>query len=71
MKNLSCIEDKIQQLPPAMISEVEAFPDFLLSKAKVRRKGKLTQNWAGALKEYANQYTSVQLQKKALEWMTE
>jgi hypothetical protein len=30
--------------------------------------GKLTQNWAKALQDYKKQYTSVELQKKALEW---
>ena len=70
MKNLSNIEDKIQQLPPFMIGEVEDFLDFLLTKAKVRSKGKLTQTWAGALKEFSDQYTSMELQKKALEWMS-
>ncbi len=69
MKNLSHLEDKIQQLPPSMINEVEDFLDFLLTKSKVRRKGKLTQKWAGALKEFSGEYTSLELQKKALEWM--
>lgn len=29
---------------------------------------KLTQNWAGGLSDYSSQYTSLELQKKALEW---
>ncbi|MBN2012154.1 DUF2281 domain-containing protein [candidate division KSB1 bacterium] len=70
MKNLSHIENKIQQLPPFMIEEVEDFLDFLLTKAKGQRKGKLKQDWAGELKEFSEKYTSLELQKKALEWMS-
>lgn len=34
-----------------------------------RKKSKtLDQSWAGALKEYKNKFTSLELQKKALEW---
>ena len=33
-----------------------------------KRKTKLSQNWAGALSDYRDQYTSLELQKKALEW---
>jgi hypothetical protein len=33
-----------------------------------KKKTKLSQNWAGALSDYRNQYTSLELQKKALEW---
>lgn len=40
-----------------------------VQKSPEKRKGKkLSQNWAGALKEYRSQYTSLELQKKALEW---
>ena len=35
---------------------------------KARRK--LRQSWAGALAEYRDQYTSIELQKLALEWRT-
>ena len=44
------------------------FVDFLLEKP-VRQSGKkLRQDWAGALKDFRGQYTSMELQKKALEW---
>jgi hypothetical protein len=33
-----------------------------------KKKTKLSQNWAGALSDYRNQYTAIELQKKALEW---
>lgn len=49
-------------------SEVEI---IVLPTGKAKRKKgrkKLRQDWAGALREYKNQYTSLELQKKALEW---
>jgi hypothetical protein len=33
-----------------------------------KKKTKLSQNWAGTLSDYRDQYTSLELQKKALEW---
>ncbi len=65
MKNL---EERIKELPPELHQEVIDFVDFLLEK-RVRQGGKkLRQDWAGALKDYLGQYTSLELQKKALEW---
>jgi hypothetical protein len=33
-----------------------------------RKKKSLSQNWANSLSDYRSQYTSLELQKKALEW---
>ena len=70
MKDIKNIENKIHKLSPHLLEEVEDFIDFLISKKqKSRNKEKrLKQNWAGALSEFSNQYSSVELQKKALEW---
>lgn len=62
------IEEKIRELPPELQQEVEDFVQFLLEKRAHKRGRKLRQDWAGALKEYRGQYTSLALQKKALEW---
>jgi hypothetical protein len=65
MKNL---EERIKELPPELHQEVIDFVDSLLEK-RVRQGGKkLSQDWAGALKDFRGQYTSLELQKKALEW---
>lgn len=62
------IEEMVKKLPPDLKREVEDFVNFLIEK-KVRRQGrKLRQDWAGALKDYRDKYTSLELQKKALEW---
>ncbi len=60
----------IKKLPPELQREVEDFVLFLLEKkVKIKKKRKfLKQDWAGELKEYKNVYTSLELQKKALEW---
>ena len=64
------VEEKIKRLPPFLQQEVADFVEFLYQKAhrKKRRRKKLKFKWAGALKEYRDRFTSVQLQKKALQW---
>lgn len=62
------IEEKFKQLPQDLQQEVMHFIDFLLSKHAPRRKKKPTLEWIGGLKEYRDQFTAVELQKKSLEW---
>jgi hypothetical protein len=62
------IQQKMEQLPPDLRKEVIDFIDFLLTKKVSNRKKKPKLDWIGGLKEYRDQYTSLELQKKALEW---
>jgi len=62
------IEELMKQLPPALQQEVVDFAQFLVEKQTPKRGRKLRQDWAGALSEFRDQYTSLELQKKALEW---
>ncbi len=62
------LSEQIRKLPPDLQREVEDFVQFLLEKHGRRRPRKLRVDWAGALREYRDQYTSLELQKKALEW---
>jgi len=57
-------------LPTDLQNEVIDFIDFLLIKhgQKIHRKKQLKFDLIGGLKEYRDQYTSVELQKKASEW---
>ena len=64
---MKTLEELIRELPPDLEREVRDYVEFLLAKRKPK-SGKLRQDWAGALKDYRNQYTSLDLQKKALEW---
>jgi hypothetical protein len=65
MKNL---EELIRELPPELQQEVCDFAQFLLAKKLRPRRRKLRMAWAGALHEFRGQFTSLELQKKALEW---
>jgi hypothetical protein len=62
MENL---EKLIQGLPPDLKQEVEDFIQFLLSKRAQKKGNKLRQDWGGALKEYRQQYSALELQKKS------
>lgn len=69
MNSLKTIERKISQLPPNLVVKLDNYLDFLLSQKTVKKDTKvLTQTWAGGLKEYKKKYTSIELQKLALEW---
>lgn len=67
---MELIEEKVKQLPPELQQEVLDFIDFLIAKkgTKKNKKKKPKLDWMGGLKEYRDQYTAVELQKKALEW---
>jgi hypothetical protein len=62
------LEELVKELPPDCQEEVRDFVEFLLERRGRKRGRKLRQDWAGALKDYRDQYTSLELQKKALEW---
>lgn len=62
------MEEAIKDLPPDLQKEVLDFVEFLLAKKGKRKGRKLRQDWAGALRAFRDQYTSLELQKKALEW---
>ena len=62
------IEELIRDLPPELHREVEDFVEFLLEKRVKRPRAKPNFNWAGALNDLRNQYTSVELQHQISEW---
>jgi hypothetical protein len=64
---MSPLEEKIRQLPPDAQRQVEQFVESLLSK-NVPKQGQLRLSWAGGLREFRDRFTSLELQKKALEW---
>ena len=68
METEKTLEEQISQLPSELQQEVLDFVAFLMQKRARKYGRKLRQDWAGALKEYREQYTSLDLQKKALEW---
>jgi mRNA-degrading endonuclease RelE of RelBE toxin-antitoxin system len=62
------IEEIIRKLPPELQREVKDFVNFLIEKRARKQGVKLRQDWAGALKDYRDKYSSLELQRKALEW---
>ena len=65
---METIETKLKQLPQNLQKEVEDFIDLLMAKRISKRKKTPKLDWIGGLKEYRNQYTALELQKKASEW---
>ena len=63
---------KFKSLPPDLQKEVEKYIDLLAELNKpVKKQKKFNLSWAGGLKEYRDQFTSLELQKKALEWWSD
>lgn len=62
------LQNKISELSPELRKEVEELVEFLLSKQSGKTGAKLKQDWSGALRDFRGKYTSLELQKKALEW---
>ena len=65
------IVERVQFLPEDKQREVLTFIEALASEQEDIPKTGLRQDWAGALSEYKDGFTSVELQKKALEWRVE
>jgi len=68
MSSIKNLEKLIRDLPPDLQQEVEDFVQLLKVKRLKSGKGKPSFSWGGALKDLQNQYTSVELQHKILEW---
>ena len=62
------IIEKIRQLPPELQKEVIHFIDFLRTKKSLKRKKSPNLKWIGGLKAYRDQFTALELQKKASDW---
>ncbi|MBS3984576.1 MAG: DUF2281 domain-containing protein [Selenomonadales bacterium] len=65
---MQSIQELVEKLPPDLQQEVRDFVEFLWERKVYRRQRKLRLTWAGALREHRTQFTSLELQKKALEW---
>jgi hypothetical protein len=61
------IEELFEELSVELQHEVEDFARFLLETKVHPKQRKLRLTWAGALSEFRGQFTSLELQKKALD----
>ena len=62
------LDQLLKELPPESQAEVRNFVEALLKKRQRKSNGHLRQSWAGALEDYRGQFTSLELQKKSLDW---
>ena len=62
------LKELIEKLPPELQKEVRDFVEFLLERRARKAKKKPRFDWAGALKDLRDRYTSVELQHKIAEW---
>ncbi len=65
---MKTLEEQLKELPPELRQEVSDFVEFLVTKRLGRIREKPTFEWAGALKDLRQQYTSVDLQHRLSEW---
>ncbi|MBM3476416.1 MAG: DUF2281 domain-containing protein [Armatimonadetes bacterium] len=66
---MKSLDELVQELPPDKQQEVRDFAESLLREHdRPCQRRRLRLPWAGGLREYRDQYTSLELQKKALEW---
>lgn len=61
------LKEKIDHLSPGELHDLDVFINQLVRRGSGKRKT-LSQRWAGELKEFRGEFTSVELQKKSLEW---
>jgi hypothetical protein len=68
---MESLEEIMAKLLPEHQQEVRDFALFLAEKRARPKKRKLRLDWAGGLKEFRDQYTSLELQKKSLDWWSD
>ncbi len=61
-------EEMIKELPPDIQQEVLDFAEFLMTKKEPPKQKRMRLSWIGGLREFRDQYTALELKKKALEW---
>ncbi len=59
---------EFEELPPSLKQEVEDFMEFVKRKRLPATNRKPRLDWAGSMKDLRDKYTSLELQKKSLEW---
>ena len=62
------LDELVRQLPADSQAEVRDFVESLLRKRNRKSADKLRQSWAGALSDFREEYSSIELQKKSLDW---
>jgi Protein of unknown function (DUF2281) len=64
------LQELVKKLPQELEQEVTDFVLFLLEK-RVPKPQPLNLNWRGGLKEFRDEYSSVELQHKSMDWWSD
>ena len=67
---MQTLKELIEKLPPELQEEVRDFVEFLLEKRARRPKRKPRFDWAGALRDLRDRYSSVELQHEIAECLS-
>ncbi|MCK9441077.1 MAG: DUF2281 domain-containing protein [Methanothrix sp.] len=62
------LEELIRELSPELHQEAEDYISFLIEKRARKPKCDLKLDWIGALQDKSDQYSSVELQHRILDW---
>jgi hypothetical protein len=65
---MKTLEELLGELTPELRDEVRRYVESLVERESRPRRERLRLTWAGALREFRDRYTALELQKKALEW---
>lgn len=71
MQETTSTEELFRQLGPESQKEARTFIEYLIAKQEARRRQQPQFDWAGALSEMRDQYSSVDLQHQLLNWRSE
>jgi hypothetical protein len=66
--SVDAVEPVIRKMPPVLQRQVLKYIEMISSRAESRYKGAMKFAWAGCCSDLKEKYTSVQLQKKILDW---
>jgi hypothetical protein len=68
MLSVDAVEPVIRKMSPALQRQVLKYIEMVSSGAQKKRHGTMKFAWAGCCADMKGEYTSVQLQKKILDW---
>lgn len=68
---METLESLVVKLPQELHREARTYIEFLLEKHRKRTKRRPRLDWASALRDLREQYTSVELQHRIVDWRHE
>jgi hypothetical protein len=71
MLSIDAVEPTIKKMPPELQQQVLMYIETLSRSTSETHHGTMKFEWAGCCEDMKNEYTSVQLQKKILDWWNE